>query len=142
MGLDFYLAYATLKAVHVGAVSLSFAGFLARGVGALRGASWVRHRVTRVLPHVIDTLLLLSALGMLGLLRVSPWGVPWLRAKLLGLVCYIVLGVLALRPRLGRAAPTPQGLRLAAWLAALLVFGYIVSVAVSKDPRGLWVLLR
>lgn len=42
----------------------------------------------------------------------------------------------SLRPRLGQSAPVPRSLRLGAWLAALALFGYIVSVALTKDPRG------
>jgi uncharacterized membrane protein SirB2 len=70
-------------------------------------------------------------------LHLSPWGLSWLRAKILGLLCCILLGIVALRPRLGRAPPTPDGIRLASWFTALLVFGYIVSVALTKNPRGL-----
>jgi uncharacterized membrane protein SirB2 len=128
--------------VHISAVSASFLGFVARGVGVMRGDAWVRRRITRVLPHVVDTILLASALGMLWVVRLSPWALPWLRAKIIGLLCYILLGVIALRPRLGRAPPTPAGVRLASWLSALLVFGYIVSVALAKDPRGLFSLLH
>ena len=129
--------YATLKLIHVSAVALSFGGFLARGVGVLSGAAWVRHRVTRTLPHLVDSVLLLSALGMLWIIRLSPWALPWLRAKIAGLIVYIALGVLALRPaRLGHADRSSR-VRAIAWIAALAVFGYIVSVALTKSPLGL-----
>jgi uncharacterized membrane protein SirB2 len=108
----------------------------------MRGAAWVRHRIARTLPHLVDTILLASAFGMLWVVHLSPWALPWLRAKIIGLVCYIALGVVALRPRLGRARPTPKGVRLATWLAALLVFSYIVSVALTKNPQGELVLLH
>jgi uncharacterized membrane protein SirB2 len=129
--------YATVKLIHISAVTVSFLGFAARGVGVLRGAAWVRHRLTRTLPHVIDTILLLSAFGMLWIIRLSPWALPWLRAKLVGLVVYIALGVLAFRSaRAGKAG----AVSLVAWIGALVVFGYIVSVALTKSPRGvlLW----
>jgi uncharacterized membrane protein SirB2 len=74
--------YATLKWVHIGAVTVSFCGFAARGYGAFSNASWVRHRLARILPVAVDTVLLLSAVGMLWLIRLSPWSQPWLRAKL------------------------------------------------------------
>lgn len=128
--------YATLKLIHVSAVVLSFGGFAARGLGVLRGAEWVRHRVVRVVPHVVDTVLLLSALGMLWLMRLSPWGTPWLRAKIIGLIVYIGLGALALRRASGERTTRPQAKQLIAWLGALLVFGYIVAVALTKSPRG------
>jgi uncharacterized membrane protein SirB2 len=78
----------------------------------------------------VDTVLLASAVALAYSLRLSPATAPWLLAKVVGLVAYIGLGTVALR--FGRTRTT----RIAAWAAALLVFGYIVSVAVSKDPRG------
>lgn len=134
------MSYGTLKIIHVSAVALSFCGFTARGCGVVLDASWVRHRLTRVAPHVVDTVLLLSALGMLWTIRLSPWAAPWLRAKIIGLVVYIGLGSLALRQARAGRAPRPRAVRLAAWLAAIAVFGYIVSVAFTKTPLGalLW----
>jgi uncharacterized membrane protein SirB2 len=61
-------------------------------------------------------------------LREVPGASPWLTAKVVALVVYIALGLLALRP--GR----PKGVRFAAWLAALAVFGYIAAVAVTRSP--------
>jgi len=124
------LDYAALKALHQSAVALSFAGFFARGIGVLLGAAWVRGRPARTLPHLIDTVLLASALALAWMLRLTPGNAPWLVAKIAGLLAYIALGMLALRP--GR----PLALRGLAWLAALATFGWIVSVALSKDPRG------
>lgn len=128
--------YATLKLIHISAVTASFCGFSARGLGALRGARWVRHRLTRLLVHLVDTVLLLSAIGMLLILHLSPWALPWLQAKILGLVLYIVLGTLALRPVRSTGIGRPAGMRLAFWLGALVTFGYIVSVALTKSPAG------
>jgi uncharacterized membrane protein SirB2 len=122
--------YATIKLVHQGAVALSLAGFFARGAGALSGARWVATRAAKTLPHVVDTVLLASAIGLAWMLRLSPLDATWLMAKIVALVAYIVLGAIALKP--GR----PLGMRAAAWVAALVTFGYIVSVALSKDPRG------
>jgi uncharacterized membrane protein SirB2 len=130
------MAYTTLKLIHVSAVALAFFGFAARGLGVVSGAAWVRHRVTRTLPHLIDTVLLLSALGMLWVTRLSPWALPWLRAKLVGLIIYIALGVIALRPSAAGRAERPHVVRLLAWIGALVAFGYTVSVAVTKSPRG------
>jgi uncharacterized membrane protein SirB2 len=128
--------YATLKLIHVSAVAVSFFGFAARGLGALWDASWVRRRLTRTLAQLIDTALLLSAVGMLWVMQLPPWALPWLRAKILALVVYITLGVLALRPVPAGNVPRPRIVRLTAWLGALVVFGYIVSVALTKSPRG------
>jgi uncharacterized membrane protein SirB2 len=127
-------AYALLKPLHVGAVALSGAGFLLRGLGMLVNAGWLQARPVRVLPHIVDTVLLASALGLAWTLRISPLAHPWLAAKIGGLLVYIALGMLALRP--GR----PKALRVAAWAGACLAFYYIVSVALTKSPLGPWAL--
>ncbi len=121
-------------------VTVSLTGFIARGIGNLIDARWIRHRLARTLPHVVDTLLLASALGMLWILRLPPWRSPWVSAKILGLLVYIGLGSVALRRTAPGRAPRPKALRAAAWALALLTFGYIVSVALTKRPEGalLW----
>ena len=123
--------YAALKLIHQSAVAISFAGFFARGIGMLRKAAWVRNRAARTLPHAVDTILIVSAVWLAWILRLSPGNAPWLTAKIAGLLAYIALGMVALR--FGRT----KAVRAGAWVAALLVFGYIVSVAVTKDPRGM-----
>ena len=128
--------YIALKVIHVSAVTLSFCGFVARGVGVLRGAPWVRHRATRRVADFVDTVLLLSAVGMLVVIQVWPWQLPWLSAKIVGLVIYIGLGILALRPARAGGRVRPMWVRLVCWVGALVVFGYIVSVALTKSPWG------
>ena len=124
-----------LKVVHVGSVVLSGAGFIARGALMLRGSPLLRARFVRVAPHVVDTVLLASAVWLAWLMRVSPLD-GWIAAKILGLLAYIVLGTIALKR--GR---TPR-VRAAAFAAALAVFAYIVTVALTHDPRGPFALMR
>ena len=130
------LDYATLKLIHISAVGVSFTGFAARGIGLWRGAPWVRHPLTRGLPHAVDTVLLLSALGMLWIAHLSPWALPWLRAKLLGLLVYIALGVIALSPARGDAPLKSKAVPVLSWIGALAVYVYIVSVAITKNAHG------
>lgn len=122
--------YFTVKLVHQTAVALSITGFFIRGAASLTGAHWVRGRSAKTLPHVVDSVLLLSALLLAWMLRLTPDRAPWLLAKIVGLVLYVGLGVIALRP--GR----PLAVRATAWIAALAVVGWIVSVAVTKSPVG------
>jgi len=122
--------YAALKLIHQSTALLSVSGFFARGLASFAGAAWVRGRGARTVPHVVDTVLLASALAMAWMLRLNPLTTPWLAAKIGGLLLYIALGMLALRP--GR----PLALRIAAWVAALCVVGWIASVALSKDALG------
>jgi uncharacterized membrane protein SirB2 len=123
--------YFFIKTIHQVAVALSLAGFVARGAASLAGARWVASRPARTLPHIVDSVLLLSALALAWMLRVTPGNAPWLLAKIIGLLVYIGLGIVALRPSLG--APVRAG----AWMAALATAGWIVSVAITKDPLGL-----
>jgi len=129
------LDYAALKLVHQGAVALSVTGFFVRGLASFAGAGWVRSRVAKTLPHAVDTVLLLSALAMAWTLRLTPGNAPWLLAKIVGLVLYVAFGVVALRP--GRSL----AVRAAAWVAALATVGWIVSVAITKNPRGFLAML-
>ncbi len=128
--------YVVIKTLHQAAVALSVTGFFARGWGSLLDAEWTRSRGARTLPHVIDTALLTSALLLAWMLGLTPAAAPWLTAKIIGLLFYIALGMVALRP--GRAAPV----RAAAWIAAMLTFAWIVSVAITKNPLGFFALAR
>jgi len=94
----------------------------------LRDSPLLRVRWVRVLPHVVDTGLLASAVAMAIMIRQYPLVAGWLTAKVLALFCYIGLGMIALR--FGRT----RGERLLAWLAAQAVFFYIIAVAVTRQP--------
>jgi len=123
-------AYLIAKYLHVGCVALSLAGFAARGLLMLAGSPLLTARVLRVLPHVIDTLLLASALWLAALIGQYPFVHGWLTAKVLGLLAYIAFGTYALRR--GRTLQR----RAAAFAAALIAAAYVVAVALTRDPRG------
>lgn len=120
--------YPALKAIHVTCAVLSYALFFARGVWMIRNSRMLEQRWVRVLPHANDTILLAAAVALAWMLGQYPFVDGWLTAKLLALVVYIVLGMLALRP--GR----PKTVRVAAWVAAQAVFFYIVGVALTRTP--------
>ena len=119
-----------LKWTHISCAFLSITGFTLRGYWKLTANPRLERRSAKILPHCIDTLLLGSALGMLVIWQTSPLAFDWLVAKLLALLAYIVLGMIALR--FGRQV----GTRVAAYLLALLSAGYIVSVAYTKEVTG------
>lgn len=124
------VAYLLLKHLHVSCVVVSGAGFLLRGLWMIRTSPLLGVRWVRVAPHVVDTLLLGSAIGLVVLTGQYPLVVDWVTAKIAGLLAYIGMGMVALRH--GRT----RRLRIAFWIAALLTFGYIVSVALTRDSRG------
>jgi uncharacterized membrane protein SirB2 len=117
-----------LKLVHVAAVASSFTLFFLRGLWLLRGSDIMRRRWVKIAPHSIDTVLLASAVALAWQLGYTPSNSPWLAAKIVALLAYIGLGMLAFRFARSRRK------RLFAWLAALLTFAYIVLAAVTHDP--------
>jgi uncharacterized membrane protein SirB2 len=122
--------YLLLKYLHMSLALISVAGFALRWTWRMQQSSWAFTRAARVIPHAVDTLLLFSAFAMIALADQVPVGRDWLSAKIAGLVVYILLGIVAMRsaPVKSRAVP--------AFIAAVLVFCWIVSVAVSKSPWG------
>jgi len=124
-----------VKTIHVAFVILSFAGFFIRGIWMLRDSTLLRQRWVKITPQVVDTVLLVSAIVLAVQMRFSPMEQPWLMAKIIALVIYIAVGLVALR--LGRS----KRVRLSAWLLGLFVFMYIVSVALSKSVLGWFALI-
>jgi uncharacterized membrane protein SirB2 len=118
----------TLKYIHIASVALSYTLFLLRGIWMLRASALLQLRWVRTAPHLVDSLLLASAVALAWQLGVSPLAAPWLAAKIVALPVYIVVGAIALK--YGKTRRT----RLFAWLAAQLLFLYIVSVAVTHSP--------
>ena len=123
--------YLLLKHLHMTCAALSGALFLLRGLWMLQDSPRLGQRWVRTLPHLVDTVLLASAVTLAIWSAQYPLAQPWLTAKVGALLLYIVLGSVALKR--GRS----KGIRAAAFLAALATFAYIVSVALSKNPLPL-----
>ena len=120
--------YLTIKAVHVSCASLSFFGLAARFLCAYFKPHFLDLRWVKITPHIIDSLLLVSAL-----LIISPWlqtVQPWLIAKLAVLTTYIYLGHLAIDLK------RPPKTNVYAFLFSAFAFAYIALTAKSKDPLG------
>jgi len=122
--------YAAIRLVHAGAAALSIALFALRGAWMLRSPQRLQQGWVRIAPHVIDTVLLASALWLAWQLGADGTR-GWLWAKVIALCAYIALGTIALKR--GRT----RDVRIVAFAAALATFGYIVSVAVTKSPLGI-----
>lgn len=127
--------YPQIKLVHIACVILSGSLFFIRGSLLLSGFRIGDHTVLRYLSYAIDTTLLTAALMLVTLLQQYPFVNAWLTVKVLLLVLYIALGVFALRRGKSRAV------RARCFVAALFVYGYIVSVAYFHDPYGALLLL-
>jgi len=121
-------AYIFVRTLHIACAVVSITGFLVRGTLMLSESRWLKHRFVRVAPHVVDTLLLASAVWLAWFLGQIPFVHGWITAKVLALLAYIVLGTVALKR--GRT----KGIRAGAFAAALAAAGYIVWVALARDP--------
>jgi uncharacterized membrane protein SirB2 len=124
------MSYLALKHFHVACVVLSGCGFVLRGLWMIADSPKLARPWVRVAPHIVDTALLASAIALSLLSQQYPLAQAWLTAKIVALAAYIGIGSIALRRGRNRRV------RVLAWCAALLIFGYIVSVALARDPRG------
>ena len=122
-----------IKTIHVTCVVMSFAGFFIRGIWMLRDSKLLQQRWVKITPQIVDTVLLVSAIVLAYQMRFLPTEQAWLMMKIVGLLAYIGAGLVALR--LGRS----KAIRLYAWLFSLLIYLYIVSVALSKSVLGFFV---
>jgi uncharacterized membrane protein SirB2 len=122
--------FVLVKYVHVLSVALSVTGFFLRGLLMMRESPLLNARWMKVLPHVNDTVLLIAALSLAAMSGQYPFVADWVTAKVFGVIAYIILGALALRDASTRT------MRIACWLASLVVFGWIVSVALTRQPLG------
>jgi len=116
-----------LKYLHVICVVLSITGYLVRGVWMLLESPRLQKKWVKIVPHIIDTLLLGAGIGLAIRIRQYPFVQGWLTAKVLALVAYIVIGAIGLKYGQTRK------IRIAAWLAAIVIFGYIVLVALTRQ---------
>jgi uncharacterized membrane protein SirB2 len=119
-----------IKTIHVTCALISFAGFFMRGIWMLRDSTLLQQRWVKITPHIVDTLLLVSAIILAVQFRFSPLEQPWLMVKIIALLVYIGAGMVALR--FGRS----KTVRLYAWLFGLATILYIMSVATSKSVLG------
>ena len=122
------MTYLILKTVHALAATATISGFLLRGYWMLAESGKLQRRATRIVPHVVDTIFLLSGVAMVWLLQLNPFTQAWLVAKFIGLIAYILLGTIAIK-----RGKTLQ-IRLLALIGAVSVFAYIAGVAITKSP--------
>ncbi|HVU80444.1 MAG TPA: SirB2 family protein [Rhodanobacteraceae bacterium] len=118
--------------IHIGCVIASGSLFFTRGCMMLAGLAAANHAALRRISVVIDSLLLAAAIVLTTIIHQYPFVQAWLTVKVILLVVYIVLGVFALRRGRTRA------IRAACFAAAMLVFLFIVTVARTQNPLGVF----
>ncbi len=124
--------YLEILYTHITCVVLSGCLFFTRGCLMLAGLPLANRRWVKWLSYVIDITLLAAAIALTMIIHQYPFVQAWLTTKVLLLVVYIVLGIFALRRGRTRA------IRAGFFVVSLGVFLFIVSVAITQDPRGAW----
>lgn len=117
-----------VKHIHLTCVLVSLILFLIRGTWALYYPAKLKQTWVKILPHLVDTVLLVSAITLAIKLQQYPLTDSWLTAKLIALCAYIALGSYVVKS----SAAQPR--KLLAFLAAITTFAYIVSVALTHNP--------
>ncbi|WP_438951910.1 SirB2 family protein [Porticoccus sp.] len=120
--------YLILKNTHVALALLNITLFVVRAVWSVNASPQLQQTWARIVPHIIDTLLLASAVYLMIASQQYPFADNWLTAKLVALLVYIGLGTCAIKR--GRTA----GSRLLFSLMSVTVFCYIFAVAVTHSP--------
>jgi len=120
--------YFPIKHLHMTAVGLSIILFVIRAYWSVTGSALLQRRLVRILPHVVDTVLLVC--GVILAAMIGP-NQPWILTKIVLLIVYIGVGTIAIK-----RGSTTRG-RVTAALIAVAIFAYIVGVAITKDS-GSW----
>jgi uncharacterized membrane protein SirB2 len=124
--------YAQLRNLHIACAVISAALLVLRHVLSLRNVDWRKSRALRIMPHAVDSILLISAILLTIAIGQYPFVNSWLTVKVIALVAYIFLAMQALKA--GRS----QSARRAAFIAAAIVFAFIVTVARTHSPLGIF----
>ena len=122
------MSFATVKIIHIISIISTYILFTLRGIWMMQGSHLLKQRWVKILPHVIDTILLVSAISLVTMIQQFPGLHIWLSAKIGGLLLYIFFGMIALR--FGKT----QRIKITSWILAQIVFIYIVLVALTKSP--------
>lgn len=119
--------YTGLKHLHMLCALISITGFTLRGIWMLVDSELLNKKFVKIAPHIVDTILLVTAFLLAWQLGQYPFTATWLTAKFLGLLAYIALGMIALKKGKTKAV------RATAFILALVTFVYILGVARTKS---------
>lgn len=124
--------YPQIKHAHILLALISGTLFAVRGAAVLMQARWHAHPKIKLITYIIDIALLTAAFMLLALLPWTTFENGWLLVKVTLIVAYVLLGVGTMRlakTRLSRAF---------CYVAALLIFGMVYSIARAHHPLGIF----
>jgi len=118
--------YPITKHIHMMFAGLSLLGFVIRGYWMISGSKMLNAKPVKILPHIIDTVLLVSAVVLVIVTGYYPLKFDWVTLKILLLVAYIVLGTFALKR--GKT----KTIKIVAFVLALVTFFAIYGTVIHK----------
>lgn len=129
------MTYYWIRQLHIATVVFTVAFFALRYYWMLHHPRLLQTAWTRYLSVFNDTLLLIAGISLAAMSGQYPLQSPWLSAKLVALVVYIILGSLALKRGRTRRSRATFG------ILALACVGYIIWVALTRTPTP-WLVLE
>lgn len=122
--------YLTIKTIHMTCALISFTGFLFRAYLMLIESRLLQHKAVLVLPHLVDTLFLLSGATMAFMVNFGLFTQLWLTTKITLLMFYLLFVGIALNRGKTRS------IRITSFFLAIFTFIYIIGIAVRKSPAS------
>lgn len=120
--------YMMMKHLHLTAVVLSIVFFIVRFAWRQMDSAMASKKWVKIVPHVIDTVLLLSAASLCVILSQYPFVQGWVTFKLFGVIAYILFGLMAMK------WATTRKMQWMGFAAAMVTLVLIAKVAVLKQP--------
>ena len=115
-----------IKLIHMITALISISFFLLRGIWVFNSSEMMSKKWVKIVPHVNDTILLVTAIILAVGLQQYPFTHDWLTAKFIALLLYIVFGMFALK----RAKEMRN--KIIFFVLSLLTFSYIIGVALNR----------
>lgn len=119
--------YQAVVHIHVAAVMISLAFLSFRFALMLKDSSILQQKWLKITPHIVDTVLLGTAIWLLTLSSMVEID-GWVASKVIGVILYIVSGIFALK-----WAKTNRS-RVIGFVCAVIWLMLTALVAFSKQP--------
>ncbi|OGT65318.1 MAG: hypothetical protein A2993_04080 [Gammaproteobacteria bacterium RIFCSPLOWO2_01_FULL_47_190] len=115
------------RTIHIAFAVLTIISFTLRGMWMLMDSPLLLSKPARIVPHIIDTLLLFSGIVLVINYTSYHHGYGWLLAKLAAIILYIGTGAIALKYGKTRM------IRIIALIISCCLLVIIVSLALTRS---------
>jgi uncharacterized membrane protein SirB2 len=120
--------YMMFKHLHLTALGLSVVMLTLQFIGHTFDMKFKDAKWLKIVPHIVYTILLGSAIGLCIVLNQYPFVDAWVTSKLIGLVLYVLMATLIVKWARNNA------MRVVGYIGALTWLLITMQVAFSKTP--------